>query len=141
MSRAYVILHHDGIAHPHFDLMLQLPGGMLATWRIDQWPIARETHLFRIANHRADYLTYEGAVSGERGSVRRVEAGKYDLMPDELESATRMELMLRRSHGARADAAKGKLDGAIHAPLAFILRCDANRSPESWWIEPAIVLD
>ena len=33
--------------------------------------------LERLADHRLDYLEYEGPVSGDRGSVRRVDGGQY----------------------------------------------------------------
>ena len=36
----YVILWHDGVAEPHFDLMFEtLPGSALATWRSPRWPV------------------------------------------------------------------------------------------------------
>jgi hypothetical protein len=73
----YVILRHENIAEPHFDLMFEISeGGLLATWRSDVWPIDRPTPLLRLADHRRDYLTYEGPVSGDRGAVRRVESGR-----------------------------------------------------------------
>ena len=78
MSNAclYAILRHEGVDRPHFDLMFQIkPGGKLATWRAEVWrptgPIAVE----RIGDHRQAYLTFEGKLSGNRGSVRRVEQG------------------------------------------------------------------
>jgi hypothetical protein len=74
----YVILRHEGIDSPHFDLMFELtPGGLLATWRSDAWPIEQPTPLLRLGDHRRDYLTFEGPLTGNRGSVRRVEAGTF----------------------------------------------------------------
>ena len=36
----YVILRHEEIAEPHFDLMFEtLPGSELATWQAERWPI------------------------------------------------------------------------------------------------------
>jgi len=76
----YVILRHDGIEQPHFDLMFETsPGSPLATWRSSQWPIRDSISVEKLADHRQDYLTYEGAVSGDRGSVRRVEAGEFEV--------------------------------------------------------------
>jgi hypothetical protein len=75
---SYVVLHHTGIADPHFDLMLLAPGcEKLLTWRITtpptHWPpISAE----RIADHRKDYLTFEGEISNNRGTVKRVAQGK-----------------------------------------------------------------
>jgi len=72
----YVILRHEGIEHPHFDLMFETaPGSKLATWRGDVWPIETPTPIERLPDHRADYLTYEGPVSNNRGHVRRVASG------------------------------------------------------------------
>jgi hypothetical protein len=75
----YVILRHEGIDSPHFDLMFEKSqGGLLATWRSDVWPIEQPTPVLRLADHRRDYLTYEGPLTGNRGSVRRVEAGAIE---------------------------------------------------------------
>jgi hypothetical protein len=74
----YVILRHENIDSPHFDLMFEMaPGGLLATWRSGVWPIESPTPLLRLGDHRRDYLTYEGALTGNRGRVRRIEAGTF----------------------------------------------------------------
>ncbi len=76
----YVILHHEGIAEPHYDLMFETaPGSDLATWRANEWPIHHGSALTRLADHRRAYLDYEGPVSGDRGTVKRISAGTYDL--------------------------------------------------------------
>lgn len=76
MTCRFVILFHDGIAAPHFDLMIELePGKKLATWRCPVWPIARPTPVLRLPDHRADYLTYEGPISNNRGHVKRLSSG------------------------------------------------------------------
>jgi hypothetical protein len=76
MPLRYVILRHEQIDSPHFDLMFETsPGSLLATWRSDAWPITRPTVLLRLPDHRAHYLEYEGPLSAARGSVRRVESG------------------------------------------------------------------
>jgi hypothetical protein len=77
----YVVLRHEGIADPHFDFMLELaPGGALTTWRSDTWPFRATTPLTPLDDHRREYLTYEGPVSGGRGQVTRVAGGEYDLI-------------------------------------------------------------
>jgi hypothetical protein len=79
-SLHYAILRHEGIANPHFDLMFETtPGSELATWRSPTWPIETEATLTRLKDHRRDYLSYEGPISGDRGHVRRVESGVYHL--------------------------------------------------------------
>ncbi len=72
----YVILRHDRVPEPHFDLMFEAaPGADLITWRSLEWPITQETNLTRLGEHRRAYLDYEGPVSNDRGDVKRVEAG------------------------------------------------------------------
>jgi hypothetical protein len=76
----YVILHHTSVPAPHYDLMFELfPGGALATWRTPDWPIQSPTLVERLADHRRDYLDYEGPVSNNRGQVARVLAGTLQL--------------------------------------------------------------
>ncbi len=76
----YVILHHEGIADPHFDLMFEtLPGAALATWRSPCWPIVGPTELHRLKDHRRIYLDFQGELSSHRGRVTRVAAGECDL--------------------------------------------------------------
>ena len=81
MSDEFVILRHAEPAGAHYDLMLR-EGDALATWRVDANPaemivgeIARATTL---PAHRLAYLEYEGPISGDRGSVQRVDRGRYE---------------------------------------------------------------
>jgi hypothetical protein len=69
-------------------------GQVLRTWSLDTCPRSWTTPagsgtlpqivdadtviVRRIGDHRLAYLDYEGAVSGDRGSVWRVDAGMYD---------------------------------------------------------------
>lgn len=74
----FVVLAHEGIDDPHFDLMFEIEkGGMLATWRAKSWPLKSDDVPVRIGDHRPDYLIYEGEISGNRGTVRRVADGTY----------------------------------------------------------------
>ncbi len=43
--------------------------------RIDEMDADQEILAHRIDDHRAEYLTYEGPVSGDRGTVRRLTRG------------------------------------------------------------------
>jgi hypothetical protein len=77
----YVVLRHEGIPDPHYDLMLELsPGAALTTWRSNVWPLRALTPLTPLADHRREYLAYEGPVSGGRGTVTRVAGGEYELI-------------------------------------------------------------
>ncbi len=75
----FVILEHawDGV---HWDLMLER-GEVLRTWAIDA-PIEAGVDLpaRALADHRRLYLEYEGPISGARGTVRRVDQGRYDVL-------------------------------------------------------------
>jgi hypothetical protein len=86
----FVILEHD---HPtlHWDLMLEV-GERLRTWRLATAPdSAKVIPAEAIGDHRLLYLEYEGPVSGNRGRVRRWEAGNYIT---EEESADRLTVTL-----------------------------------------------
>jgi hypothetical protein len=68
-----VVLHHEGVPEPHFDVLFALSEGAPApTWRASRWPPEPGDHLVRIADHRPFYLDHEGTVPGDRGTVRRV---------------------------------------------------------------------
>jgi hypothetical protein len=81
-SLQYVVLRHDGIPHPHFDLMFEWsPGSNLRTWRSDEWPIVRTTKLEALPDHRREYLTYEGPVPRAGGWVKKVASGSFTSAP------------------------------------------------------------
>jgi DNA polymerase Ligase (LigD) len=72
----FVLLQHqwNGV---HWDFMLE-SGDSLRTWAIDE-PIVggRDLPARALGDHRKMYLEYEGEVGGNRGWVRRVDAGTY----------------------------------------------------------------
>ena len=75
-SHRFVILRHEGVELPHFDLMFETaPRSALATWRSERWPMDRPTIVTRIGDHRATYLEHEGPLSDDRGHVKRVAGG------------------------------------------------------------------
>jgi hypothetical protein len=72
----YVVLRHEGVPEPHFDLMWEWrPGSALMTVRCAEWPLRNPRKFERLPDHRPFYLTYEGEVSDNRGYVRRVASG------------------------------------------------------------------
>ena len=80
----YVILRHDGVSEPHFDLMFETyPGSMLSTWRSVQWPIDGATRVTRLRDHRRVYLDYEGEIGGHRGFVHRIAEGTCEVQVGE----------------------------------------------------------
>jgi len=94
----FVLLEHD---HPmlHWDFMLE-SGDVLLTWRLDRIPgsatenasDAVEIAAQALPVHRKDYLDYEGPVSGDRGSVIRIDRGSYELL-----ASSASELIVRLS--------------------------------------------
>lgn len=75
----FVLLEHNwnGV---HWDLMLE-SGEALRTWAIDE-PIVfgRDLPARALGDHRAIYLDYEGQIAGDRGEVRRVDAGTFRVL-------------------------------------------------------------
>jgi len=64
----------------HFDLMLETEQG-LKTWAMGRLPMAgKNCGAIQLPLHRADYLTHQGPVSGERGTVKRVMQGDYEFI-------------------------------------------------------------
>jgi hypothetical protein len=96
-SLQYVVLRHEGIPEPHFDLMMELkPEALLTTWRSDVWPLENKTRLTPLKEHRREYLSYEGELTGSRGHVRRVESGSVTLLHH---GATMMIVRFHRPDG------------------------------------------
>ncbi|MFK7961181.1 MAG: hypothetical protein AB8G96_11730 [Phycisphaerales bacterium] len=87
--RPFVLLEHVRPDHPvHYDWLLATDpegSGPLLSWRLatrldrtrPAGPEPAVLHAARAAAHRAVYLTYEGPVSGNRGTVTRVASGTW----------------------------------------------------------------
>jgi hypothetical protein len=77
--RRFVLLEHtwNGV---HWDFMLEA-GDVLRTWAIDE-PLERGRDLpaRALGDHRKAYLEYEGELSGNRGSVKRVDRGTFQVL-------------------------------------------------------------
>jgi hypothetical protein len=127
----FVVLHHvmsPTASHQetratHWDLMLE-QDGVLRTWALACDPLEANASKKKaptaieqiiatpLADHRIEYLTFEGPISGDRGSVRRVEAGDYVLIRE-----TDDELIAR--------LAGSQLRGTMH------LKC-IDRAAQRW---------
>ena len=86
----FVLLYHEctpSLSKPsHWDLMLERDG-VLLTWNLLQLPVAwggdaEIIDATRIADHRIAYLDYEGPVSGNRGTLTRVDSGEYEVLSE-----------------------------------------------------------
>lgn len=78
--RFAVLLHQpplDSTDRVHFDLLLEHNGSLL-TWRLPIEPLLEENRCQakELSPHRLVYLTYEGPISGNRGTVKRVASGE-----------------------------------------------------------------
>ncbi len=72
----FVVLEHDWNG-THWDFMLEAGSG-LKTWALSAPIVAGvEIAARMLADHRPVYLSFEGPISGGRGSVRRVAEGTY----------------------------------------------------------------
>jgi hypothetical protein len=80
----FVILEHNW-PETHWDFLLEA-GTVLRSWRLLSEPAnGKEVVVEPNTPHRLFYLNYEGPVSGERGTVRRWDAGTFDWIVDESE--------------------------------------------------------
>ncbi len=106
----------------HWDFMLEVTD-VLRTWELRELPASWATALGQesdsnsivahpLADHRLAYLDYEGQLSGDRGSVRRCDAGDYRIV-DQADDALTVEL-----HGTKL---QGLAQLATH-DAAWILR-------------------
>jgi hypothetical protein len=110
-----VVLHHFAIDQPHFDLMIEpTPGAPLWTWRTPTWPPASGTTLTQLADHRNEYLEFEGELTKNRGQVRQVYTGKCRVTATgdtitltALADAPFNELRLRQTSGDQWQAISG----------------------------------
>ena len=76
----FVILHHQTTMDAHWDVMLESDIG-LATWSITPQCTSGSSFTCQampLSPHRKHYLDYEGEISGNRGTVRRIDAGTYE---------------------------------------------------------------
>ena len=75
----FAILEHDH-PHLHWDFFLEAPAA-LRSWRLEQMPDdAGVVNAEALPDHRKAYLDYEGPISGDRGSVSRVDRGEFVLI-------------------------------------------------------------
>ncbi len=99
IMRRFVLLQHDlpadAVRPSHLDLMLSsidddhplatdTNAKLLWTWEVplellNQFTSEEPLPLRQLADHRLAYLTYEGPLSGNRGSVQQIDAGTYTL--------------------------------------------------------------
>ena len=103
----FAILHHTGWRGDHYDFMLE-SGSILRTWTIRSPEFDRPQAAEANADHRTEYLNFEGEISGGRGKVRRVAGGTYDTI-SESERELVIELAGRRLRLSRLEGIKWEI--------------------------------
>lgn len=125
----FVLLKHslppESPRGTHWDFMLEM-GEALRTWALEDPPESdREIAALPLANHRLEYLEYEGPVSGNRGHVERVDRGEYTLVAD---LPDRCEVVVR---GAQLRGLIALWKASDDQRWCFVLRADADRMTAS----------
>lgn len=118
MPRYVILLHQmpaDSGRPTHWDLMLE-DGEILLTWALQALPEhGSVAQVQMLPDHRPVYLTYEGPVSGNRGSVRRWDQGEF-------------QWVQRNDHSLQIRVNGQRLDGEIRLTRE-------QRSVASWRME------
>lgn len=101
VERRFVIQLHATGEGSHYDLMIE-SGPALATWRLGCLPTGlgagESIPAEALGDHRREYLSYEGPVSGDRGTVKIAAAGRCRVLTQS-DSLWRVELCGRRVRG------------------------------------------
>ncbi|MCC6678540.1 MAG: hypothetical protein IT436_15510 [Phycisphaerales bacterium] len=120
MGRTVLLLHRLPEGSSHYDWLTQVdPGGPLLAFRVTDRIDLPEIGRFRaqrLPDHRPAYLDYEGPVSGNRGTVERVAAGRAEVRV----SAAVVLVTLEFGHGPRSFRGSPEAGGS-----------DPGDSP--WW--------
>lgn len=111
--RRYVILRHEtppNYERPlHWDLMLEFEGA-LWTWALEEEPRLDATiTAWGLPDHRLEYLSYEGPLSGERGSVAQWDAGTFEVIRRDAEELV-VRLAGQRMRGCATLVKSGDVD-------------------------------
>ena len=81
----FVILHHQLPADEHWDVMLETDSTLI-TWSIQPQSLTGSPFVCpatRLPDHRKHYLDYEGEITGNRGTVSRIDTGTYQQLSPE----------------------------------------------------------
>lgn len=100
MPRFVILRHELPVDHgreSHYDLMLELDA-VLGTWELPRVPTCGTRQVVsRLQDHRIEYLTLEGELTGGRGTVQRVLSGSFTIV-DPTQVCERTEILSPFSH-------------------------------------------
>ena len=83
-ARTVLLFHSLPDGSSHYDWLIDWPGpkhgeGLLLTFRVAEFlpslPVSAQLSATRLPDHRRIYLSYEGSISQNRGTVQRVASG------------------------------------------------------------------
>jgi hypothetical protein len=109
----FVVLRHQVGPHLertrelHFDWMFEVEGELrtFCTAPIDSFGESFEVDASRLANHRREYLDFEGEIGGNRGTVQRVLSGTVSTTDDDSRRFTAEIQWLEGNEPRRAEIA------------------------------------
>lgn len=121
----YVILLHEmppAAARPtHWDFMLE-DGESLKTWALEcELRVGEAVQAQQLADHRRDYLSYEGPVSNDRGMVTRWDEGVFEWI-DRSDSMLSISLSGKRLSGVARFVCDSQADEAVPQRWSVSLR-------------------
>lgn len=131
--RRFALLEHVRGGSIHWDLLVEadpVGSGPLLSWAIDAEPSPGHDLPARpLPDHRRAYLNYEGPISGNRGTVRRVASGTCRIVASEPGRVAIMfdrdEAIIQRSFGDSVEL-RG---GAASAGGAWTARFESVEAP------------
>ena len=124
MPRFVILLHELPPGHQratHWDFMLE-DGETLKTWALEEeLQPGGEACAQQLADHRLDYLEYEGPISGGRGRVSRWDEGDFQWIE---KTDTRLSVLLdgQRHSGVASFMRLPEEDGAASQRWSVSLR-------------------
>jgi hypothetical protein len=85
VPKLFVILEHTGTVSykpgVHWDLLCE-EGEDLRAWEFSEPITVPRQKIIALPAHRRMYLDYQGPISGDRGTVRQVAEGTFELLQD-----------------------------------------------------------
>ncbi len=129
-THAVVLLHTLPDGTSHFDWLIEIPNRSdehrLRAFRTDSDPSLRHSgqlfHGEQLPDHRAHYLSYEGPISGDRGSVLQVACGVCDVY--DAAKISQLQIQIHWGPDDKSNAKKLRYCGKNIQEQAWEFGCD-----------------